>query len=104
MFFAYFEQPGGCDYTIGCGKQLRALSSVTKDEAIQEIHTMISEEFSPDSDRRLEGVHLIEGTMTYLDITSIYIKISAQKQREEVIRKEQSERELFEKLKQKFEK
>lgn len=94
--FACLHQPGGCDYTIGCGNLLIGLTSENVEDAKKELKTIIEERYADDY-RRLPNVTLIQGT-------SIELCFTRKKKKTLQDAEDEKGRLTYEKLKQKFEK
>jgi len=105
MYYAYFEQENGCDYTIACGKRLDKLKATNLSEAQEEVQKLLLENYYPGSEMEVIRVTIIESiTVLKLNVDEIYenMKTAKQKQKEEEIRaKELAD---LERLKKKYEK
>lgn len=105
IYYAYFEQENGCDYTIACGKVMRKLKATNLSEAQQETVEIIKESYYPGTEFEISKATIIESiTVLNLSVDAIYdaMKTERQKQKDEEIRL----RELadLERLKKKYEK
>ncbi len=100
-YFAYLNQPGGCDYTIVCGNFLIGLKSDNLRDALIELKKQIQKNYT--GDRQLSSVTFIEGVSINIDVNSIYDEIKKEKDALVAKQKEKEELELFKKLKNKFE-
>jgi hypothetical protein len=101
-FYAYLKQPGGCDYTIGCGNLLIGLNSENLKDAAIQLKQEIENNYT--GDRRLESVELIEGKSIHIDVQSIYDEIEEESTKNKQQEIEKQEKAEFERLKRKFEK
>jgi hypothetical protein len=102
-YFAYLQQEGGCDYTIGCGNKLLILKSSNKEDATQELKNEIEENFTENSEYELKSILLIEGELTEINVDLWYEEFHTKNEKEELKQKEKEEKRLYEKLKTKFE-
>lgn len=100
MFFAYLHQPGGCDYTIGCGNLLVKLEADTIESAKKELIDTIKESYT--GDYALEEVTFISGETIPFDVSSVYEELESEKEEQKRVNDEQHEREEFERLKKKY--
>lgn len=102
MFYAYIHQPGGCDYTIGCGNLLIELDGNNREEALADLKQKIRENYT--GDRSLEYVKILEvsGKVFIPVIEDIYDEIEQERYNFEKKEKELKERQEFERLKAKF--
>lgn len=109
IYYAHLDQGGeGCDYTIGCGHELRKLKTTgTMDEAEAELRALIVGEYTSET-RTLAHAKILAVAETrevdMNDMKSIYKEVERKNAEAEIVRQEKSEREQFEALKKKFEK
>jgi len=105
MYYAYFEQENGCDYTIACGKTLRKLKATNLSEAQEETVNIIKEDYQPGYEMEISKATIIESVTTLnLSVKALYddMKTAKQKEKEEEIKaKELAD---LERLKKKYEK
>lgn len=105
MYYAFFEQENGCDYTIACGKDLRELTSTNMSDAEKEVQKILLESYYPGSEMEVIRVTIIESVATVkLDVESVYRNILSERERqknEEIRARELAE---LERLKSKYEK
>jgi len=102
-YYAYLSQPEACDYSIGCGLAFRALKASTMAEAILELEQLIKEDYIGDREVDLAKIYEVNDYIE-VSVEAIYKKIEEEKdifKKEETIKKE---KELFEILKQKYDK
>lgn len=103
-FFAYFEQDGGCDYTIACGKYMHKLDSNNMVDAVVETENLVRENFREGGEMEISKATIMQvSSINPIDIPNLYRIIKAEKvqlQAEENKRKELAE---LERLKQKYE-
>lgn len=107
LYFAYLIQKGeGCDYTIGCGRQLLRLRAANHPDAVKELKTRIlDKEEGYQDERKLAGVDLLEViTETNIPIEEWYQEIERAKINRERQQQEETERATLAKLKAKYEK
>lgn len=98
---AYFEQEGGCDYTIGCGYILVDLEAKTWDAAIDEI-TEKMEYYGIDN---IDKATLFEiNEELEIDVDDIKNVQEEEKRLEKQKEIDEQEKQEFERLKQKFNK
>lgn len=103
-FVALMKQSGeGCDYTIGCGRQIQWLSATTLDEAKNEARQILEDYGSyRGSEMELESFLIVPVTEVYDWLEELYDEVDEQKR----IYKEQRERERelaeLERLQQKY--
>jgi hypothetical protein len=97
-FIAFLRQEGGCDYTIDCGATLVELKSNTVEAATEELKKLIKEEYVDDN-------KLLEATIFGVELTveiplkEWYKKINKGRERSA---REEGQRELYERLKRKY--
>ena len=96
MFVALLEQPGGCDYTIGCGLQLIELESQTREAAVQELRALVLEEYTRELGQELSLVTLYEVS------AKIDMPVGSWYSEQKPTDAEQAERELYERLRMRF--
>ena len=101
MFVALLEQPGGCDYTIGCGLQLIELESQTRAAAVQELRDLVLEEYTGDDALRLVTLYEVSDKLD-MPVRSWYKEQAEERQLAQMRVADSAERELYERLKQKF--
>jgi len=103
IYYAHLDQGGeGCDYTIGCGHALRKLKADSLDAARAEVEALISEDYSSEM-TEVAHVKILEvATVLELDVAAHYQPLKEKRQVAEEARRLKSEREEFERLKQKF--
>jgi hypothetical protein len=77
MFIAYLHQPGGCDYTIGCGNKLVSLTAKTVEEARKELSDLIKENYT--GDIALDEVFLYSAEPIEFDMEAVYDEIEEEK-------------------------
>lgn len=103
-YYLVQEQPGGCDYTIGCGISITCLNAKNMDSAMKEI--MEGEEpvlITTEGEGRIKSARILEvSNIKEIDLEGIKRGIRDKKAVE--ARKLQDEQELkeFERLKKKF--
>lgn len=100
-FYAYLQQNGGCDYTIGCGNLLITLKAQSLPEAAIELNQRIKDD-GYIGEQQLSKILLIEGNSVNIDVHSIYDKIEKERQDEVTKKKEEHEKQEFERLRKKF--
>ena len=104
-FMAYITQPGGCDYTIGCGHLLIGLKGDNLQEAMVDLKEQVKENYS--GEQSLSAITIIEGKTIYIDAEDLNDKIREEIKREKEIRdkklKEEQEKAEYLRLKKKFE-
>jgi hypothetical protein len=103
IYYAYYHQDRGCDYTIACGTAFYKLNATNMDDAIKETEQYIKENFRGDSE--IVDARVIESSKIYsIDVIGVYNEVQQEitKQKEEETRIK--ELAILEKLKQKYEK
>lgn len=105
-FLAIFKQKHeGCDYTIGCGLNYTFILEDNITDAKSTLKKIVKEEYSVDSDRSLSKIILIScSDIQDIDPDMWYSEFRKEKSQEEQSQIEKKERELLQKLKQKYEK
>lgn len=99
-YIAVLHQPGGCDYTIGCGIQVANLEAKTYGGALVEAGELLTEYTE---ERKLDSLTVYEVTRSMmLNTQGIYKKMRAEKAAAEVARRETIEREQLAKLQAKY--
>jgi hypothetical protein len=103
IYFVHLDQGGeGCDYTIGCGHSLQRLKAGSIDAARAEVEALIAEDYSSEM-TEVAHVKILEvATVLELDVAAHYQALKEQQRVAEAARRLKSEREEFERLKQKF--
>ena len=103
-YLAYIEQEHGCDYTIGCGKDLSKFEAEDMTEAIYHVEKAICE-WSEEMFETLDTVTIYEAPNSIeLNLTALRIRFADEQRIAK--EKEDNEKDLreFERLKQKFNK
>lgn len=102
-YYAYFEQGGGCDYTLACGKLLAPLKATAVDEAIAEIRSKYECCFRQGHEYEVASVRLFQvSDATDLDIAAIRRDVAAADAAEKQAELEFKERAQLEKLQAKY--
>lgn len=76
MFVVLISQDGGCDYTIGCGKNWLFLDAENKEDAIDELKTIIfgvDRGLDEDEDPADEDIGLYIGEMELANATLLEV-------------------------------
>lgn len=94
MFIAKLHQPGGCDYTIGCGVAVRTLPENI--ETMEQAERYVAEEWGeyvdPDSEDPLDGITIYEViAVKEVDIDSLAEAVAAARREEEAAEEEARE-------------
>jgi hypothetical protein len=104
-FMAFLTQPGGCDYTIGCGHALISLRGNNLQEALVDLKKKVKENYT--GERSLSAITLIEGKTIYVDAEDLNDKIREEKKKAKELRdkllKEKQDKAEYARLKKKFE-
>jgi hypothetical protein len=101
---AYLKQScEGCDYTIGCARTVVHIDdAVNMEDAKQKLTTIILEEYGSD-EKTINSAELYEiNEIFVMPVDEIYAKHDELRAQREQQKKEDAEREEFERLKQKF--
>ena len=104
IYYAYYHQQNGCDYTIACGTAFYKLNATNMNDAIRETEQYIKENFRKGSESEIGEARVIESSGAYsIDIVGVYDELQEEitKQKEEETRIK--ELAILEKLKQKHE-
>lgn len=104
-YYAFLKQSGeGCDYTIGCGKNLIEITNVNSmDEAKEKMGEIVEEHYNNPENFLSECLIIEASSFESLNLVNIYIQIEEKKvnrQNEEQLKKDKLE---YERLKAKFE-
>ena len=101
IYKAYLSQEGGCDYTIGCGKEVIEIEADNMDDAKKELERRIKENYYDEFE--INEAILFEINEEFnMDIKEIY-KNRENEIKEENRKKEQiKEKEEYERLKNKY--
>lgn len=59
-WYAFLEQNGGCDYTIGCGVALTKLAATSEEQALQEVKEIYGNDFQNENENSIQHVTLFE--------------------------------------------
>lgn len=104
-FMAFLTQPGGCDYTIGCGHAMIGLKGSNLQEALEDLKNIVKEKYT--GERELSAITLIDGKTIYIDAEDLNDTIreeeKEEKRKKDIQDKEAHERAEYERLKKKFE-
>lgn len=101
MYKAYIVQPHGCDYTIACGYKLIDLEATEHDAAVAELRRLITTEYQ--GDIQLSNATLLHVTETQsMPVSLWYQDHEKGRQFQEKLKQEQADRELYERLHQRF--
>jgi hypothetical protein len=105
IYYAYFEQENGCDYTIACGKVLKKLKATNLSEAQEETVKIIKENYQPGYEMEISKATIIESITTLnLSIEALYDDMKTEKQKEKEEETKAKELADLERLKKKYEK
>ena len=100
---AYLNQGQGCDYTIGCGQKLIDLKATSLDEAQAEVFSLLKEAYSYE-EWRMESVEVLQVQEVFpIAVEYFYNILDSNERKREMLKREQKEKEEFERLKAKFE-
>ncbi len=100
-FIAVIHQDGGCDYTIECGTKVLDLESNDIDNAINELSSIIEEEYT--GERELSEIKLYEIASEHpVNLDEIYNNIKNKKQSSTDRENDDKEKAEFERLSKKF--
>lgn len=100
-FIAKIFQSGGCDYTIECGTKVIKLESTDIDDAIEEISSIISEEYTGDFKLSKATLYEIKSEQE-INLKDIYDGVKKRKDDKTNAEKERKDREDFERLSKKY--
>lgn len=101
---AYIKQEGeGCDYTIGCARNVITLQANSMSEAIEQFVELLKESYSYD-ESRLRSAEIYEISDIYkFDLKKLYSEIDADEEDIKFMQKELEELKEYERLKNKYE-
>lgn len=103
-FFAYFEQTGGCDYTIACGKYMHKLGSTNMNDAVMETENLVKENFREGGETEISKATVFEiSSIEEINIPDLYLAIRQEKNKEKEEENKRKELAELERLKQKYE-
>lgn len=110
-FIAIWRQRGGCDYTIGCGVDVRLFEAVDRESSIASVVDELSQPYDPDrgtgaDDELAESLRTIQ-IYEYVDTAIIQPSAWTEKRRQHKIaadqaRREQKERAELDRLRKKY--
>ena len=104
QYKAYLSQKQeGCDYTIGCGNKIINIEAKNLEQANQKLITEIIENYNNDEIKIDLAVIYEVNTIYEVPIIKIQQEIEKLKVQEKKREKEETEWELYQKLKRKFE-
>jgi len=99
-FLASLFQSGGCDYTIGCGHKTELFEAINKEDAVQKAKELCAQ-YTGES--RLSGMTIYEVLWSdNIDVDAVYFELNENKKKEAALKKEESERQEYERLKAKY--
>ncbi len=99
---AYLKQDGGCDYTIGCGREVIDIDADSIKDAKEKLATIVFEDYNH-SETKLDEIELFEVNETWIiDVNEIYTKIKQQKELNRIRTQEEFDRAELMRLKRKF--
>lgn len=102
-FYAYWEQGGGCDYTIGCGVQLEKLPGSELQEATRHAIDDHPNRFEEGSDDEVVALTILEVVdATKIDVADIKLQMFQRAVADAAQKTENEERAEFERLRAKF--
>lgn len=105
-FMAFLTQPGGCDYTIGCGHALIGLRGNNLQEALVDLKEQVKERYT--GERSLSAITIIEGERIYVDAEDLNDTIREEKKKAKELKdkqlKDEQDKAEYARLKKKFEK
>lgn len=104
-YYAFLKQTGeGCDYTIGCGKNLIEITDVNSmDEAKEKMAKIVEEDYNNPETKLAECLIIEASSFESLNLVSVYVHIEEKKVKElkeEQLKKDKLE---YERLKAQFE-
>lgn len=101
-FIVKLTQPGGCDYTIGCGVRVLPLSAQTMGEAQVEVETIICDDYGPLDTRIADAIIYEVSRSSTCNMKAIYERLTASQEEERQARKEERDRAELARLKARY--